>query len=224
VEESHDPTLLRKLELLQTAALATPMGRPRKLTLRFLVSPVQLRDNAAGEVVGVKLVRNALRLSEDGSLRPRPTQQFEELSAQMVFRSVGYRGVPLADLPFDDARGIVPNRDGRIVAADGAPQKGLYVSGWIKRGPSGVIGTNKPCAAETVERMAEDAVAGSVLAPPRPAPAASEDLVRQRQPRVFTLEAWRRLDALEVQRGKRAGRPRVKLTGVDEMWQAVAGD
>jgi ferredoxin--NADP+ reductase len=223
VEESGDPALRKKVELLRTAALATPMGRPRKLTLRFLVSPVELRDNAGGEVVGMKLVRNELRVSDDGSLRPRPTEQYEELAVELVFRSVGYRGVALPDVPFHEKWGIVPNEQGRVTAeVGGAPVKGLYVSGWIKRGPSGVIGTNKPCAVETVERMVEDAGKGVLLEPSLPDPAAGDALVRERQPRVVTFDAWRRLDALELERGKARGRPRVKLTALDEMLEALS--
>ncbi len=218
---SGDPAVAKKVELLQGFAAAARRGRPKTLTLRFLVSPVELVGGEAGDVVGMKLVKNELYVSDDGSLRPRATEQIEELPVEMVFRSVGYRGVPLAGIPFHDKWGVVPNAKGRVTAGDGQPLPGVYVSGWIKRGPSGVIGTNKPDAAETVEAMVEDLGDGAILSPGRPDPAAAEAMVRQRQPLAVTYEQWRRLDSQEVERGKGVGRPRVKFTTVEEMLEAA---
>jgi ferredoxin--NADP+ reductase len=99
----------------------------------------------------------------------------------------------------------------------------VYVTGWIKRGPSGVIGTNKPCAAETVQAMVEDVGRGAVPSPEQPDPAACEALVRERQPQAITFDEWCQLDARELERGKVQGRPRVKLTRVDEMLAAARG-
>jgi len=221
VAQSGEASLERKVELLQGFAAAQRRGKPKTLTLRFLVSPVELTGDDAGRVVGMKLVRNELYLGDGGSLRPRATEHTEELPVEMVFRSVGYRGVPLPGVPFDDRWGVVPNERGRVAAPDGEPLVGVYVSGWIKRGPSGVIGTNKPCAAETVETMVADVAKAAVLSPGQPDPAAAEALVRDRQPRPVTFVDWCRIDALELERGKAAGRPRVKLTSVDEMLAAV---
>jgi ferredoxin--NADP+ reductase len=223
VAQSDEPAIQKKVELLQGFAAAQPAGKPKTLTLRFLVSPVELTGNTADEVVGMTLVQNELYQSDDGSLRPRPTDLVEELPVQMVFRSVGYRGVPLPDVPFHEKWGIVPNEGGRVTADDGQPLPGVYVTGWIKRGPSGVIGTNKPCAAETVEAMVEDLRRGAVPSPEQPDPAASEALVLERQPQAITFEEWCRLDARELERGKDQGRPRVKLTRVDEMLAAARG-
>ncbi len=222
VEAADDPALTRKIQILQEAAARKPAGKRRSLTLRFLVSPVELQGNDAGEVVAMKLVKNELFASDDGSLRPRPTDEFEDLPVDMVFRSVGYRGVALPEVPFYEKWGTVPNDCGRVLAEQGGEQLlGLYVSGWIKRGPSGVIGTNKPDAAETVERMVADAVAGRVLVPTDPDPAASDDLVRQRQPHAVSFDDWLRLDGLEIERGKSAGRPRVKFCSVEDMLAAL---
>jgi ferredoxin--NADP+ reductase len=221
VAQSGEPSLEKKVELLQGFAAAERAGKQRTLTLRFLVSPVELVGNEAGEVVGMKLVKNELFRSDDGSLRPRPSDGFEELPVELVFRSVGYRGVPLPGLPFHEKWGVVPNEGGRVVA-DGKPLAGLYVTGWIKRGPSGVIGTNKPCAAETVAAMVADVGDGVVLATEQPDPAAADTLVRERQPRPVTYEDWCKIDAREVECGKEQGRPRVKLTSVEEMLEAAA--
>jgi ferredoxin--NADP+ reductase len=133
---------------------------------------------------------------------------------------VGYRGMPIPGLPFDERPGTVPHHRGRVLAG-GAPLPGVYVSGWIKRGPSGVIGTNKPDAAETVESMLADADAGLLPVPPACDPAAVEALVRARQPRVVFYDDWARIDAAETARGAACGRPRVKCTTLDEYLAAA---
>jgi ferredoxin/flavodoxin---NADP+ reductase len=213
VARADDRALRRKIEVLQGFAARRPEGRPRILTLRFLVSPVELCGDDRGRVRGMRLVRNRLEAAPDGQLKAVPTDVFEELPVEMVFRSVGYRGVPLADVPFDEKRGIIPNAAGRVLSpANGQPLAGLYVAGWIKRGPSGVIGTNKPDAAETADAIAEDLRSGVA---PRPAvddPAVIEALLRERQPCLITYDDWIEIAALESARGKANGRPRVKLT------------
>jgi ferredoxin--NADP+ reductase len=136
----------------------------------------------------------------------------------LVFRSVGYRGVPLPGVPFNESWGVILNEKGRVLdPASQAPLVGEYVAGWIKRGPTGVIGTNKPDAAETVAAMMEDLDRGAHLRPAQSDPAALEDLLRARQPQVFSHADWRRLDELEVAAGKAAGRPRVKFTRIEDM-------
>jgi ferredoxin--NADP+ reductase len=140
----------------------------------------------------------------------------------MVFRSVGYRGLPIPGLPFDERNGTVPNTAGRVTdPATGQPLPGLYVAGWIKRGPSGVIGTNKPDAAETAEALIADATAGRLPSPQDPAPEAIEALVRNRQPEVVTWTDWQALNEAETERGKPHGRPRVKVTQVPEMLSTI---
>jgi ferredoxin--NADP+ reductase len=136
----------------------------------------------------------------------------------LVFRSVGYRGVPLPGVPFNESFGVILNEKGRVLdPVSRAPVAGEYVVGWIKRGPTGVIGTNKPDAAETVVAMMEDLARGLYLRPADPDPVAVESLVRARQPQVLSYADWRRLDALEVAAGKAAGRPRVKFTRIEDM-------
>jgi ferredoxin--NADP+ reductase len=222
LEASDDRATAKKLEILQTFADKPTTGKPRRLTIRFLVSPVELAGNNKGEVAKMRLVKNALYESDDGSLRPKATGQFEELPVDMVFRSVGYRGVALPGLPFDDGSGIIPNESGRVRQKDGEGfLTGVYVSGWIKRGPTGVIGTNKPDAGKTVDRMVDDVRHGTMLKPAHPDRASLDKLVRERQPEFVSYDAWNRLDELEAARGKAQNRPRVKFTSVEEMIAAL---
>jgi ferredoxin--NADP+ reductase len=220
--KSHDKGVERNVEILQEYSRLKPAGKSRQLTLRFLASPVELRGDAAGRVVRMRMVRNELYEEKDGSLRPRPTDRFEELEVGLVFRSVGYRGVPLPGVPFHDKWGVILNEKGRVIAPETKqPVLGEYTAGWIKRGPSGVIGTNKPDALETVNCMMEDLARGAVLAPAHPEVAAAEQLVRQRKPRVFSYADWLRLDEMEIARGKALGRPRLKFTRVEDMLAAL---
>ena len=222
VDSANDRGLWRKIELIQAYAAREPIGRARRVVFRFLVSPVELLDDGAGAVAGVRVVRNVLKASGSGSLAAEPTDDMETIPAGLVFRSVGYRGVALPGVPFHDRWGVILNERGRVVDPDSqAPVAGEYVTGWIKRGPSGVIGTNKPDSVETVTAMLEDATAGRTFTPTAPEVEAAEKLVRANQPRYLTFEDWQRLDALELEAGGRCGRPRVKFTSVDEMLAAL---
>ncbi len=222
LEQSKDRATQKKVEILQAYARRKPTGKLRHLTIRFLVSPVELFGNEAGQIVAVRLVRNVLYATEAGTLRPRHTDEFEEFPVNLVFRSVGYRGILLPGVPFNDSWGVILNQKGRVLDPDTQqPVVGEYTAGWIKRGPSGVIGTNKPDALETVNCMMEDLAKGSILNPSQPEVEAVEALIRQRQPDYFSYEDWLRLDALEVARGKELGRPRLKFTRVEDMLAAL---
>ncbi len=225
VERSEDRrTLDRKLEILREFSAQHSSGKARRLVLRFLVSPVELIGDGAGRVAKLKLVRNRLVADGKGGVKAGATGETEELVVGLVFRSVGYRGVALPGLPFDERRGIIPNQGGRVLdVGTGRPLPGLYVAGWIKRGPTGVIGTNKPDARETVEAMLEDRAAGRLLQPAAPEPASAETTIRGREPRCVSYADWCKLDRLEQERGKPAGRPRVQLTSVADMLAAVRG-
>ena len=218
LERSGERALRTKVELLQEYATRAPTGKPKLLTLRFLVSPVALEGDAAGRVCGMTLVRNALAADGAGGLKAVATGRTERLAVDLVFRSVGYRGVPLPDVPFDEKTGTVPNAAGRVLSpTTHNPLTGLYVAGWIKRGPSGVIGTNKPDAAETADAMVADFAAGALPEPAEPDPAAIERLLRERQPCLITFDDWKMLDRIESERGQANGRPRVKMTEAEIM-------
>ena len=225
VERAEDRrTLERKLEILREFANRSASGKPRRLVLRFLASPVELEGDASERVCGLVLARNRLVADGRGGVKAEPTGETELLPVGLVFRSVGYHGIALPGLPFDDKRGVVPNQRGRVV--DAATQRslaGLYVAGWIKRGPTGVIGTNKPDALETVEAMLEDVAAGRVHQPVEPNAASCEAAVRSCQPSVVSHADWVKLDRLEQERGRPLGRPRVKFTSVEEALAAIRG-
>jgi ferredoxin--NADP+ reductase len=212
LDASDDDTLKKKVAILQEFSRQPRAGKKRLLTLRFLVSPTELIAGPDGGVRAMKLARNEL-YSENGKLQSRATGVVEELPVDLVFRSVGYRGVPIDGLPFDPRSGVIPNDAGRVLdPSTGKPIPGLYVSGWIKRGPSGVIGTNKKDGTETATSMLEDAVAASAATLGLTDPSVVDALVRGRQPECVTYADWARLDAIEIAMGEPQGRPRLKLT------------
>jgi ferredoxin/flavodoxin---NADP+ reductase len=215
--ERSDRTAENNLQTLTLYAQSKPEGKPRKVCLRFLTSPVEI---IGGErVEAVKLVRNELYRDDRGSLRPRATDQTEVIPAGLVFRSVGYRGVPLPDVPFYDAWGVIPNDRGRVLIEHGSSQQltGNYAVGWIKRGPTGIIGTNKPDAAQTVEALLEDLEGDRLLQPEAPARRTVVNLLRERGINYVTYEDWRFLDEVERARGSEIGRPRLKFAVVEDM-------
>jgi ferredoxin/flavodoxin---NADP+ reductase len=222
LERTQDRSTIKKVEIIRSYGHRPRTGKPRVLMLRFLLSPVELLGNEAGEVTGLTLVRNRLVATQTGTLQAKATDQTEVLPVGIVFRSVGYRGVALPGVPFNESWGVILNEKGRVLEpATKQPVTGEYTAGWIKRGPSGVIGTNKPDAAETVVCMMQDLADGTVLAPADVDPESVERLVAERQPRHFSYADWQRLNEIEVSKGRPAGRPRTKLTSIEEMTAAI---
>ena len=211
VEAAGAKATQRRLEIISGLVGRNEPGKSRRLMLRFLVSPEEILDDGNGRVAAIRLVKNRLVAREGGGLAAHPTGETESHDCGLVFRSVGYRGVALPDLPFHDARGVIPNTAGRISGADGEPLRGLYTSGWIKRGPSGVIGTNKPDAGETVGAMLEDLAAGRHCEPDHPQTGTLDALLVERGVRPVSYSDWQKIDAAERIAGKSANRPRVKL-------------
>jgi ferredoxin--NADP+ reductase len=206
-----DKTRRRNVEIIQDYAARPRSGKPLTVRFRFLASPAELLGDEHGHVRAVKIERNAIVARDDGSLAARGTGSFEEIPAQLVFRSIGYTGQPVADVPFDDRRGLIRNAEGRVIDAEGTQQVGEYVSGWIKRGPSGVIGTNKKDSQDTVAKILEDVAAGRVNQP------LSDDIdgmIETHCEHAVTWEGWQAIDAVETAAGEASapGRPRVKLT------------
>jgi ferredoxin/flavodoxin---NADP+ reductase len=196
----------RNYELLQEYAARAPEGRPRRIVLRFRVSPVAILGEE--KVEAVEVVRNEL-VEEGGRLVARPTGETETIPCGLVLRSVGYKGVALPGVPFDERECVIPNDRGRALGCDRT-----YVAGWIKRGPSGVIGTNKKDATETVELLLEDARAGSLHAP---APRDLADLLQEKGAEFVDYPGWQAIDAAERAAGEPLNRPRVKVTSWDEL-------
>jgi ferredoxin--NADP+ reductase len=216
-----DKTPEKNLQTLRAFATRPRSGKPRTIHLRFCLSPVELRGE--GRVEQLVLVRNRLVPREGGDYRAEPTGEQEILPAGLVFRSVGYLGMALPGLPFDARRGVIPNESGRVLNAPGQPAPGEYTVGWIKRGPSGVIGTNKPDAVESADALLADLRSGKLNPPAAPAREAVEALLAGRGIRVVRWQDWQRLDQLERERGAACGRPRVKFCRVEEMLAALDG-
>jgi ferredoxin/flavodoxin---NADP+ reductase len=213
------PIVRRNIEILRDFAAREPTGKHRRIQLRFRASPVAILGE--GRVEAVEVARNELVPDERGGLRAVQTEDREVIPCSLVFRSIGYRGVGLPEVPFDDERGTIPNREGRVVE-NGQPLPGVYCAGWIKRGPTGVIGTNKKDATETVKLLLEDARAGR-LPNTSASPESVLAVLQARGVEVVAYGGWEAIDALEKGRGEPHGRPRIKLCSWDELLEAARG-
>ncbi|GAB4174803.1 MAG: FAD-dependent oxidoreductase [Roseiflexaceae bacterium] len=216
-----DKMAQRNVDLLRVYAAKTDLNAPRRIVMRFLASPIEVLGSD-GRMTGIKIERNRLASDATGGLRAKGTGEFETISAGMVLRSVGYRGVPLPGVPFDEATFTIPNVNGRVLSNGGGETlSGLYTVGWVKRGPSGVIGTNKADAVATVAGMLEDLGVLDGAPDEGRDPAVAEALIRSRKPNYVSVEGWKKLDAYETARGAEQGRPRVKLTKVADMLEVI---
>ncbi len=224
----QDATARRNVEILREYAQRKPSGKAKRVVLRFLASPVELLADERGHLGAVELVRNELVLEGDPAhprLRAQATEERETLEAGLVFRAIGYRGIPLPRVPFDERSGVIPNEGGRVRDLEsGQALAGEYVVGWIKRGPSGVIGTNKKDAQETVDAMIADLASanGAAHGPEQPGAETIEALLRERQPQLVSYAGWEAIDRHERALGEPAGRPRVKVTSIEEMLRIAA--
>jgi ferredoxin/flavodoxin---NADP+ reductase len=206
-------TARKNVELLREfAARPARSDAGRRIALRFLRSPAAIRGD--GRVEAIDIRRNEIVRADDGTLRARAVDDaVETIQCGLVLRSVGYRAVPLPDVPFDERHFVLPNERGRVLAADGEPLPGVYAVGWIKRGPTGILGTNKRDAQETIDCLADD-----LPSLPEPAAGPIDPLLSG----VVTVEGWHAIDGLEVERGRSEQRPRRKLASRDELL-SVAG-
>ena len=212
-------TARKNVELLDGfAAAQRGPDAERRIVLRFLRSPTAIRGGDRVEAVDIH--RNEIVRDEAGLLRARAADDaVETLECGLVLRSVGYRAVPLPDVPFDERAYVLPNDRGRVRTPAGEPLPGVYAVGWIKRGPTGILGTNKRDAEETVTCLAEDL--RTLPAPANPDRAALDALLAERRPDVVTTDGWHAIDTHEVEQGRSAERPRVKLTARDELLAAA---
>ncbi len=219
LDEFGNKTHRVNVETLAGYAARPTTGAPRRISLRFLSSPVAIHGEDRVEAIEVE--RNEI-VEDDGRLAARATGESDTIPVSLVFRSIGYRGVPLPGLPFDQARGVIPNVGGRVIGDDGETAMGLYVAGWIKRGPSGVIGTNKQDGVQTAKALIEDHEAGLL-----PAPSAGDDalleLLAARCPDHVSYAGWEAIDEVERAAGEPQGRPRVKLVTRDALSGAARG-
>jgi ferredoxin/flavodoxin---NADP+ reductase len=213
----EDPIIKLKVEILREIGARKPSGAPKRIRLRFLTSPVEVLG--ADRVMGVQVGRNELITDASGTARAQSTGDTTSVECGLLLRSVGYRATPLSGLPFDETTATVPNTAGRVIdPTTDTPVTGVYAAGWLKRGPSGGIGTNKACAAQTVAALLEDYTAGR-LVEPRADRDALESLIDARQPAALDFADWQVIDKHE--RAARPRGPRQKITAVDEMLRVV---
>jgi ferredoxin/flavodoxin---NADP+ reductase len=220
-DEAH-ATSKKNVDILHRYSAREVAGKRRRIVLRFLVSPVEIVGE--DKVEAIRICRNELVAGDNGAIRAKPTETVEELACGIVFRSIGYKGTPLEGVPFDEARGTIPNEQGRVLSEDGSPLAGEYTVGWIKRGPSGIIGTNKRDAQETVDRLLEDLDAGALADPPQPQREGVERLLDERKPDHVTYTGWEAIDAAEKAAGEQQGRPRVKHTTYELLLEAARAE
>lgn len=205
------PVRKKNFEILQKFAAATETPKEKKIVFHFLKSPVEIKGN--GKVEKLVLEKNALS-GEAEHQNAVGTKVFEELACGNIFRSVGYRGVEITGVPFDNKKGTFANQEGRLIA-DGKVVSGLYASGWIKRGPTGIIGTNKADSEETVHHLLADI---AQLTPCEfPQRASLEEFLKKKSIRYINYQDWQKINSVEIERGKPLGKPREKFTSTAEM-------
>ena len=216
--DALSPAARKNAEYLLKLGAAPPKHAARRVRLRFQSSPVEIMG--ADRVTGVRVEHNRLTAGADGSVSARGSGTFDEIPCGLVLRSIGYRGVAIPGVPFDEARGVIPNEHGRVLGAEGHALPGLYVAGWIKRGPTGLVGTNKGDAKETVLSLLADAR----LLHATHAPCHPERIVhklRELGVRALSFADWQRLDLLEIEAGKARGKVREKLVSIEAMLTAL---
>jgi ferredoxin/flavodoxin---NADP+ reductase len=214
----HDTNSRRNMEVLREFAERPPAGKPTTVRFRFFVSPSAI--HGAHRVEAIELVWNRLE-ERDGRLVAVPTDDRETIECSLVFRSVGYQGVPLPDLPFDERRATIRNEGGRVIGEDGEPLLRVYCAGWIKRGPTGIIGTNKKDATETVQLLLEDARSGRLVHNEGATAEAVDGALAARSARPVVYAGWTSIDEVERAAGGKLGRPRVKLRTWDELLETA---
>jgi ferredoxin/flavodoxin---NADP+ reductase len=217
LEAEGEPTNKRNVEILREYAQRPPGSKSHRIELRFLRSPLEVIGDDDGPVTALRVMRNRIEPDDSGRLRAVATGEEEMIECGLVLRSIGYRGNPVPGVPFDERRGLIRNEGGRVTDEEGAHLAGEYAVGWIKRGPSGVIGTNKKDAADTVSKIAEDVGAGKLNDPRTDDPEECHQWLRERVPGLVTWEGWQAIDTHEQGLGEPQGRPRVKLVRVPEM-------
>jgi ferredoxin--NADP+ reductase len=220
VMDDADWETLRKVRTLRRLVTRTPTAGNKRIVFRFLTSPVELLGSSRVEQVLV--IRNHLERDDDGKLNARPTEEESILDAGLVLRAIGYRGTPFPGLPFDERRGVIQNCHGRV-SLNEEIITGTYVTGWIKRGCRGIIGSNKKCSGETISCLFEDLDNGR-LQQPRMGRDGVMAIVRQRKPDVVLRDGWLSIDHKEREAGRRHKRPRIKLTAMESLLRCAFED
>ena len=211
----------KNIEILKKISLSEFSMKNKRVHFLFLYSPVEI--GGLTKVEKISLVKNYLKKQNDGSLRPFSTQEIIEKEANLIFRSIGYHGEPLSGLPFDEKSGTIPNDSGQLIDSKNPKilNKREYVAGWIKRGPSGVIGTNKQDAVETVHRMLDTLLAEKMEPQKKSSMSDIVSLLKSRKVKFVSFSDWKIIDDYETKAGKLNGRPRVKVTSVEKMLEII---
>ncbi|MCA9400953.1 MAG: FAD-dependent oxidoreductase [Candidatus Omnitrophica bacterium] len=217
-KELEDPKNAQKkknYDILKEFSQRSPSGKSKKFYVQFYKSPAALGGD--GKLEKVFIEKNEL-VGEPGKQKSKGTGQKITLPCNLLFRSVGYKGVPIPSVPFRDDWGIIPNTEGRVEDSE-HHFTGLYCTGWIKRGPSGIVGTNKPCAEETVKHLLSDIP--QLIPGKNPDNAMLIDLLHELNVRFVTFEDWKRIDAREIASGQQKGKVREKFVDVEDMLKTV---
>jgi ferredoxin--NADP+ reductase len=218
--DEADPTNRRNVEILTDFSRRQSEGKRKRIVLKFLRSPVEIQGD--GRVERIVVSRNELVRDESGRIRAVDTGERETIECGLVLRSIGYRGIGLDGVPYDEGRGTITNEGGRVVDPESGEQlPGQYAVGWIKRGPTGVIGTNKKDAQETVDNLFSDLEAGRVASPTDPDAGSLLELIGERCPECVTFAGWQAIDEAEQEAGRPQGRPRVKFCRIEEMLEVA---
>ncbi|MFE3054200.1 4Fe-4S binding protein [Nocardia sp. NPDC059239] len=208
LDDHADPATVLKVQVVEEYAAHTARTGDKRIVLRYLASPTEVlgRDR----VEALHIVHNKLTEDENGRLAAAPTDRTETIATGLVLRSIGYRGIALPGLPPLTQSGALPNIHGRVLGENGVLLPGVYTTGWLKRGPSGGIGTNRHCANETVDMLVED-LAARLLPSPSHDRQALAALVTERRPEAIDWAGWQAIDDMERDRGQAVGRPRRKI-------------
>ena len=211
----------KNIEILRQISEKNSSNKKKRVRFLFLASPLEILGN--GCVGKIRMVRNELVKRDDGSLRPQANDDFMEENTGLIFRSIGYHGNPLADVPFDHNSGTILNECGQIIDEDqdNSLRTREYVAGWIKRGPTGVIGTNKQDAVETVHRMLETFLQEKIEPSQQTDSSDIEALLKERNVDYVSFEDWKLLDEYETEAGQEQERPRVKVTSIEKMLEII---
>jgi len=216
--DESDLTNRKNMDSFTEFASRQPEGKNKRVVLKFFASPLTIEGD--GKVERITIARNELFEDHGGAMRARDTGERETIECGLVLRSIGYLGIEIDGVPHDHERGVIRNSEGRVEDQNEHQIPGLYVVGWIKRGPSGVIGTNKKDAQETINNLIEDLEDGKV--PDRETdPGWLPELLGERDVDFVSFEGWQAIDTAEVAKGEPLGRPRVKFVAIDEMLDAA---
>jgi ferredoxin--NADP+ reductase len=212
--DSAEPTNRRNVDIMREYSQRVPEGKSHRVVLKYLRSPIEILGDGE-KVTGVRVAINEIVDDGNGNPKAVPTGETEDIECGLIFRSIGYRGEPVDTIPFEPKRGLIRNEGGRVTDEEGNTLPGEYVSGWVKRGPSGVIGTNKKDSADTVEKIVEDREAGKI--PAKDPLGDNSEWLKSKVPDLVEWDGWRKIDEHEVALGEAQGRPRVKLIDIAEM-------